>query len=114
MGWLSSSNLGAAGKHLMEVLAAEGGKVRYSRFYDGKDEKHEELMKALGLDSDWVSPELLMDESIGLLEKAGFVTTTFLSEKLADGEPNYEIALTVAGWELARSGKTLQFPDIEV
>ena len=103
-----------AGRHLLSILKS-APKIRYSEyFYDGSDETHERLMEALGLEDDWYySAEALVDDAAGQLDTMGLVTVTMLEETMADGEQDYEIALTEKGKTLIASGKVPAFHGID-
>lgn len=85
--------------YLLKILKDEPV-IRYSRFYDGAAETRLPLITGMGLteaDADHYGVEGVMDEAVWELEQQGVVTQRILEEKLADDEPDYEIALTSKG-----------------
>ncbi len=113
MGYLPGDPIQQAGDYLLSILRAEPS-VRYSRFYDGRDETHEALCQAIGLENEWYSPEVLMDEAVDQLHSAGFVTIEFLQERLADEEPDYTITLTTLGKSFIRYRRAFRFHDVDL
>lgn len=89
MGMMYASNLVRAADHLARVLDASGGRVHYSRFYDGTDQTAQRLYEGMGLDTEegeWIGAEGVMDEAAASMEAQGFVRLVWLEgEKLADG-----------------------------
>lgn len=114
MGYSDAGAIEQAGTHLLGLLKVEG-RVRYSRFYDGSDETHGELKKALGIedDDDWYCPERLVDLAAWQLEVGGIVTLTTLDDLLADGEQDYLIELTDRGRSFIERGERFQFRTAE-
>ena len=98
--------------YLLSVLESESS-VPYSRFYDGEDDTHAALNKALGLEDDWYCAEVILDLAVSQLEEQGLVTTTPLDTFLADGESDYLIAITDAGKKWSTERYRLQFRDME-
>ncbi len=92
MGYVHASSIAKAVQHLLAILETEKS-VRYSRFYDGTDECHENLRAALEDDDELGSPELLMDLAAAQLEELGIVRRVDLEDKLADEENDYRIEL---------------------
>ncbi len=78
--------------HLLDILKSEG-RVRYTRFYDGTVETEDLMRCVCGLNEDDDSAEILMDDVVWDLRKAGVVRTTELSEELSDGNKDYLIEL---------------------
>jgi hypothetical protein len=113
MGYLPSEPIQQAGRYLLAVLRAEQP-VCYSRFYDGLDETHELLCHALGLEDDWYSAEVLMDEAAAQLDDAGIVTIASLPGLLIDGQHDYTITLTDQGKSFLRSRKAFRFHDVDL
>lgn len=107
MGYIPAEPLTKTGQVVLALLH-ERRRVEYNYFYDGSDERHETLTKELGLDDDWISPELLVDEAVGQLAQAGLIETRDLEAKLADDETDYEIILTSKGREFIASGAIFQ------
>jgi len=88
--------------------------ARFSRFYDGDDETHDLLCHALGLEDDWYSAEVLLDEAAAQLDNAGIVIITSLPELLVDGEHDYTITLTDEGKSSQQSRKAFRFHDADL
>ena len=110
MGHLYKHNIKPGGVHVLSLLHSEKV-IRYSRFYDGTTETQEAVAKAVGSDY----PEevaILMDIAIGQLTDHGYVSVTLLSEKLADGEPDYEIRLTPLGVQAVEENWNLPYGDV--
>ena len=85
--------------YLLKILKDEP-LIRYSRFYDGTDQTRVPLITGIGIteeDADYCGVEGVMDEVVWELQQQGIVVTRILEEKLADSEPDYEIALTSKG-----------------
>lgn len=112
MGYIPREPIERAGAHLLSVLRAEQS-VCYSRFYDGGDETHDLLCRALGLENDWYSAETLMDEAAAQLADAGVVAIVSLSQVLADGQQDYRITLTDKGRALP-SRRRFRFHFVEL
>jgi hypothetical protein len=113
VGYSYAHDIEKAGLFLLGLLWREGS-VRYSRFFDGSDETQAELLQGMGFakeGEDYLPecPEHLMDLATGQLSKAGIVKITWLSEKLADGEPDYQIELTEKGRLFVESDERFQF-----
>ncbi len=113
MGYVPGSVLEPAVRHLLDILR-QSGRVDYSCFYDGTDACHAALLRALELEDDWYSPELLMDLAAGLAEQAGLVRTEPLEARLADDEPDYAIVLTDPGRDFIASGQAFHCPDLDL
>src|SRR5687767_7963602 len=96
MGYMHAEHVGKAGHYLLAGLNEEGA-IRYSRFYGGSDDAAETLRRACGFENEMDAAECTMDVAVGQLEAAGVVKTTHLADKLADGEPDYQIELTPEG-----------------
>lgn len=106
-----ASLIETAAKHVLARLR-ERGELRYSdEFYDGSDEMHEALMRALGLDDDWYSAEGLIDLALCQLEEQGVVERDELDSKLADGEADFVIRWAEGGEHASMSD--LRFRDME-
>jgi hypothetical protein len=113
MGYIPSGPIQQAGLYLLSVLRADKS-VRYSRFYDGRDETHDLLCQALGLNDDWYSAEVLMDVAADELCNAGIITIASLPELMSDGEHDYTITLTDEGKSFLRSRKAFRFHDVDL
>lgn len=108
--------LNQAGAYLLSVLKQETP-IRYSRFYDGTDATRHKLIAGVGIDerdADWYSVEAIIDDAVVLFEHIGVVERRLLEERLADGEPDYEIALTDKGRQFVARRKRFCFPDLEM
>jgi hypothetical protein len=92
MGYVSASEIEGAVNYLLPILQAENS-VKYSRFYDGTDECHDNLQRDIAPDNKLLSPELLIDLAVAVLEEHGVVRRVELDEKLFDDEKNYRIDL---------------------
>lgn len=90
------SPLERARAHLLEILAGEGA-VWYSRFYNRNPDPEAELRALFGLEHEWESAAVTVDQAVWKLHQAGLVTTTDLPERLMDGESDYLIELTEKG-----------------
>jgi hypothetical protein len=104
MGWVYAEEIKKAANYLLCDILPDCIQVRYSRFYDGTEKTSKELVADMGypeLGSKYVPscPELFIDLAAGELERQGFVKLTYLKERLADGEPDYLIELTLEGIE---------------
>jgi hypothetical protein len=73
---------------LVDAIAARGGSVRYSHFYN----QGQGLLDELGLGAPWFS-FFYLDMTIKLLEEAGVVTTEATSEPCDDTYYDYTITL---------------------
>ncbi len=118
MGWVYAPDIKKAADYLLGVLSRDS-EVRYSRFYDGEDETHDGLIKAMGYpeegeDFEPDCPELLIDLAAWALKEQGFVETTELEDELADGEPDYRIALTEEGARKLAGGQRPVFRDLDL
>jgi hypothetical protein len=97
-------------------LLKETPVIPYSYFYDGTDRTRNRLIQGVGIsesDADWYGVEALVDDVVVILDKNGFVEQRILEEKLADGQPAYEIRLADKGRRLIASGRPVRFPDLE-
>lgn len=100
-----------AAKHVLSLLKGQES-LRYSQhFYDGTDETHDKLMRALGLDDDWYSAEGLVDLAIVQLEEQGVVECKQLESKLSDGEADFLIMWAKGGKQIDQGD--LRFRDME-
>jgi hypothetical protein len=113
MGYIPTEPIQQAGLHLLSVLRADKS-VRYSRFYDGRDETHDLLCHALGLEDEWYSAEGLMDVAAAQLHIAGIVTIASLPEHMVDGEHDYTITLTEEGKSFLRYRKVFRFHAVDL
>lgn len=115
MGYTPGDMVERGARYLLDVLN-QCGEVDYSRFYDGTDETHRELNRALGLDDDWYCAEHIIDLAAFQLEEQEVVTISELETYLADGEPDYRISLLPRGRRYAASKQLrdrLTFHDAE-
>lgn len=96
MGTSPASMIQAAGQYVISRLL-ERNPLPYSTFYDGRDETHEEIRAALGLDDDWYCAEHLIDLAVFQLEEQEILTIEQLDSQLADGEDDYLIELLPEG-----------------
>jgi hypothetical protein len=116
MGMMYAHNIERAATYLLGILALEG-KVHYSRFYDGTDETKRRLAEGMGMtfdDAEWCGAEGVMDEAAAALEQQGYVKRNWLDEKLADGEPAYQIELLDRGREMLAAGTRPRFRDLDL
>lgn len=114
MGMVDGELVAAAGRHLMAILGREGEVVYGERFYDGTRATRESLARGMGLtqdDEDWNAPEIFIDVATVQLERAGLVATARTGGELADGEPDFRIALTEAGRAFIAAGKEFGYGD---
>jgi hypothetical protein len=114
MGYVPGEVLEQAAAYLLRELREQGGSVLYSHFYDGTDARHEEIVRAMGFEDDWYSPELLLDEAAGLLARAGLVELQPRATLLTDGENDYAIVLTQSGVSFAASNAVFACPDLDL
>ena len=115
MGYTPASRIESGAKYLLSLLAQESP-IRYSRFYDGLEETSRKLADAIGLEENlrsWYSAEHIIDLAVYELIEQGIVQTKQLTEKLVDGEPDYEISLTVSGKNADAKKEKLKFWDAE-
>lgn len=97
MGYAPAHLIERAAKYLLSLLH-EQDQLQYSKaIYDGSDEKHEELMRALGLENDQYSAEGLVDLAASQLEEQGILKCETLESRLADGENDFLIKWAEGG-----------------
>lgn len=113
MGYITKDRITSAARVVLDAIATTGS-APFSQFYDGTDERHLRLVKEIGLDNDWTSPELLIDIAVEQLSRAGWVKTNDLTTRLADDEFDYEVILTPTGMAAVASGQPLECYDVEV
>lgn len=110
MGFAHPSDIEKAGKFLLSLLfGSDKGAVNYSTFYDGTEETAELLARMFsndGHDLDFLNDHgcILIDHAVDQLEEAGLLERTWLTTKLADGEPDYRIRITASGCAFVESG----------
>lgn len=119
MGMSYASEQEKAARHLVKILQEKGGRVHYSHFYDGTDETCRRLHEGMGIDieeeGELDGAEAYMDEAAAAMADQGFVEIVWLDgEKLADGEPAYEIVLTDAGRKKLAAGKWPKLRDLDL
>jgi hypothetical protein len=115
MGYTSAARIESGAKHLLSLLSQESP-IRYGRFYDGLEETSRKLADAIGLEEDlrsWYSAEHIIDLAVYELSEQGIVQIKQLTEKLADGEPDYEISLTASGKNAYAKKEKFKFWDAE-
>jgi hypothetical protein len=104
MGWYPGHIIEKAAAFLMDELVQRSPR-RYSEYYDGEDKTHDHLREVLGLEDDQHPAELGLDLACFVLENEGLVEKDQVNEKLADGDPDYTIALTAAGRRFHSAGR---------
>lgn len=118
MGMIYAGNLEKAARYLVQVLNENDGRVHYAHFYDGSEETALALYTGLGVgegEGEWMGAEGVMDEAAAAMEAQGFVKRVWLDgEKLADGEPAYEIHLTDGGRMRLAAGEWPTFRNLDL
>ncbi len=118
MGMMYAHHQEKAARYLVKVLEEQGGRVHYGYFYDGTEATALRLYEGMGIDRDqgeWIGAEGVMDEAAVAMKAQGFVEIAWLNgEKLADGEPAYEIVLTDEGRKMLAAGNWPRFRDLDL
>ena len=118
MGMMYAHNQQQAARHPVRVLGENGGRVHYSRFYDGTEETAARLYAGMGVDAgegEWIGAEGVMDEAAAEMQAQGYVTLEWhAGEVLADGEPAYSIVLTEDGRRRLAAGQVPKFRDLNL
>lgn len=113
MGYVSKNVVEHVALFIIELLK-EKEHVDFDFFYDDTAETLVKLNKALKYPEEDVESVVLVDIAISELEDMGIVETEQLSSKLADDEFNYRTRLTDEGKEIIKSGKKLEFRDLDL
>lgn len=115
MGYAYKENIEMAALHLIKILN-EKGQVDFDFFYDGRDITQHNLNNALGFSEERGEAESVahMDIAIAELESMGIIKTHQLESKLIDDEFNFRISFTDKGKEIIKSGKRLEFVDLDL
>jgi hypothetical protein len=115
MGMMYAHHQERAAHYLIQVLLDNALSVRYSYFYDGSDEANERIRTAMGIkEGEDICAELALDLAADALAEAGIVTLTDLTNKLADGEPDYRIEIPEEGLERLEAGEWPKFRHLDM
>lgn len=114
MGLSPAHMIEGAADYVLRILRDQR-QITYRQFYDGTNDTATKIEQAIVSDEGrgWYSAEGLIDIAVSQLEQQGVVETTPLDDILADGEPNYSIALTALGADALAGKVKLTYWDSE-
>src|SRR5262245_20627710 len=116
MPWMYASDQEKAAHFLVKVLEEQGGRVHFGYFYDGTEATALRVYEEMGLDNyqdEWMVATGMVADVAVEMQAQGFVAIIWTDgEKLADGEPAYEIKLTDEGRRRLAAGEWPKFKDL--